>query len=82
MEKAEIKLTMDAERMEALTYYLQERSKTQLQNELGKVLEKLYQETVPKDVREYIERPPKKPSPPKSKPKPKSTAPPKPEAEK
>ena len=82
MEKTEIKLTMDADRMEALTYYLQERSNTQLQKELGALLEKLYQETVPQDVREYIERPAKKPSPPKSKPKPKSAVPPKPEAEK
>lgn len=80
MEKAEIKLTMETERMDALTYYLQKKNSTQLQKELGKVLEKIYEETVPQDVREYIERQQKKAAP--SRPRPKPAAASKPEAEK
>lgn len=69
MEKTEITLSFETERLEALGYYLQKKGSAQLQKELGKVLERLYEETVPKDVREYIDRQQKKPSAPKPKPK-------------
>lgn len=55
MDKTEFTVSMEAERMEALSYFLQKKGNASLQKELGKVLEKLYEETVPADVREYID---------------------------
>ena len=55
MDKTELTVSMETERMEALSYFLQKKGNASLQKELGKVLEKLYEETVPEDVREYID---------------------------
>ncbi len=69
MEKTEIKLSMETAQLEALNYYLQKKNAL-LQKELGKVLEKLYEETVPQEVREYVESRQKKAAPPRPRPKP------------
>lgn len=71
MEKTELSITIDPERMEALTFYLQKEKTTTLQKELGKMLEDLYEKTVPADVRDYIASRSKKSAPQK----PKRTAP-------
>ena len=55
MEKTEVTLSIETEKLEAITHYLQKKGNASLQKELGKVLEKLYEETVPPDVREYID---------------------------
>ena len=71
MEKETITLGIEPERMEALTFYLQKEKTSSLQKELGKMIEELYEKTVPADVREYIEGRMKKtaaPSKPKVKP--------------
>lgn len=73
MEKTEIKISIENERLEALTYFLQKKETSSLQKELGKILEELYEKTVPPDVRDYIDGRQKKAAPPK----PKGKAPPK-----
>ena len=70
MEKTEIKISIDNERLEALTYFLQKKETSSLQKELGKILEELYEKTVPPDVRDYIVGRQKKAVPPKPKVKP------------
>lgn len=72
MEKTEIKISIDNERLEALTYFLQKKETSSLQKELGKILEELYEKTVPPDVRDYIDGRLKKAVPPKVKATPKS----------
>ena len=44
MEKTELTVSIEPERMEALTFYLQKEKTTTLQKELGKMLEELYDE--------------------------------------
>ena len=70
MEKTEIKISIDNERLEALTYFLQKKETSSLQKELGEILEELYEKTVPPDVRDYIDGRQKKAAPPKPKVKP------------
>lgn len=70
MEKTELTISMETERMEALSYFLQKKGNASLQKELGKVLEKLYEETVPAEVRDYIDGRLKKSAAAKPKPKP------------
>lgn len=67
MEKTEIKISIENERLEALTYFLQKKETSSLQKELGKILEELYEKTVPPDVRDYIDGRLKKAAPPKPK---------------
>ena len=55
MEKTEIRISIESERLEALTYFLQKKETSSLQKELGKILEGLYEKTVPPDVRDYID---------------------------
>ena len=55
MEKETVSLGIEAERLEALTFYLQKEKTSSLQKELMKMVEELYEKTVPADVREYIE---------------------------
>lgn len=76
MEKTELSISIETERLEALTFYLQKEKTTTLQKELGKMLEELYEKTVPADVRDYIgSRGKKPPAPkPKTKPTPKMTS--------
>lgn len=73
MEKTEIRISIENERLEALTFFLQKKETSSLQKELGKILEELYEKTVPPDVRDYIDGRLKKAAPPK----PKVKAPPK-----
>ena len=70
MEKTSFSLSMEAERMEALTFYLQKEKTSSLQKELGKMIEELYERTVPLDVREYLEGRAKKAASPKPRIKP------------
>jgi len=67
MEKTEHTISIESERLEALTFYLQKEKTTTLQKELGKMLEELYEKTVPADVRDYIGSRGKKPPAPKPK---------------
>lgn len=67
MEKTELSISIEAERLEALTFYLQKEKTTSLQKELGKMLEELYEKTVPADVRDYIGNRSKKTAPQKPK---------------
>lgn len=55
MEKTEFKISVETERLEALVFFLQKEKASSLQKELGKKLEELYEETVPFDVRAYID---------------------------
>ena len=55
MDKTELTVSIETERLEALTYFIQKKGNASLQKELGKVLEKLYEETVPAEVRDYID---------------------------
>lgn len=64
MQKAEITLTFDEDKLEALAFYLA-KEKTTPQKELLKLLDELYQQKVPADTREYLER--KTPTAPKAK---------------
>lgn len=74
MEKTELTVSIEAERLEALTFYLQKEKTSSLQKELGKMLEELYEKTVPADVRDYIASRNKKAPPQKAKrPAPKQT---------
>ncbi len=70
MEKTELTISIETERLEALTFYLQKEKTTTLPKELGKMLEELYEKTVPADVRDYIGSRCKKPPAPKPKTKP------------
>lgn len=70
MEKTEIRISIENERLEALTYFLQKKETSSLQKELGKSLEALYEKTVPPDVRDYVDGRLKKAAPPKPKVKP------------
>lgn len=70
MEKTELSISIESERLEALTFYLQKEKTTTLQKELGKMLEELYEKTVPADVRDYIGSRCKKPPAPKTKTRP------------
>ena len=62
MEKETVSLGIEAERLEALTFYLQKEKTSSLQKELMKMVEELYEKTVPADVREYIEARARKPA--------------------
>ena len=72
MEKETLTLSIESERLEALTFYLQKEKTSSLQKELGNMIEELYEKTVPADVREYLEGRAKKAAPPKSTVKPSS----------
>lgn len=63
MEKSEITLSFDSERMRAMTIYLKMENST-VQEKLDEALRQLYEKTVPEPVREYLDiisAPPPKP---------------------
>jgi len=64
MQKTEITLSLDGERLDALEFYLKKENST-VQKRMGKVLDELYEKTVPEPVREYLDHK----APPLSKPK-------------
>ena len=68
---AEIQLTFDPEKLEALSYYLAKMHTTPMK-ELTAALNDLYEKHVPADTREYLERkqPPARPRPKPKKPEP------------
>lgn len=54
MEKSEITLSFDSERMRALTIYLKAENST-VQEKMDEAMRQLYEKTVPEPVREYLE---------------------------
>ena len=73
MEKNEITLSFDSEKMEALVFYLKKENTT-VQKKMDEALRLLYEQTVPEPLREYLDAKsaparPKRPSRP-SQPKP------------
>ena len=82
MEKNEITLSFDSEKMEALVFYLKKEN-TNVQHKMDEALRILYEETVPEPLREYLDaksapirpRRPPRPSQPKAEtPKPASAS--------
>ena len=55
MEKTDITIQFEEEKLEALTYFLQ-KDNTTPQKALAQTLDDMYQQHVPADTREYIER--------------------------
>lgn len=55
MEKTDITIQFEEEKLEALTYFLQ-KDNTTPQKALAQTLDEMYQQHVPADTREYIER--------------------------
>ena len=54
MEKSEITLSFDSERMRALTIYLKMENTT-VQEKMDEAMRQLYEKAVPETVREYLE---------------------------
>ena len=54
MEKNEITLSFDSERMDALAFYLAKENST-VQKKMEEALKQLYEQTVPEPVREYLD---------------------------
>ena len=54
MEKNEITLSSDSEKMEALAFYLKKDSAT-VQKKMDEALRLLYEQTVPEPLREYLD---------------------------
>ena len=55
MDKIELKVTMEPERLDALRYFLSAKEKQTPEKELQRLLEELYEKYVPAPVREYID---------------------------
>ncbi len=53
MEKSELTLSFDSERMRALTIYLKMENTT-VQEKMDEAMRQLYEKTVPEPVREYL----------------------------
>ena len=73
MQKTNITLTFDDEKLDALEFSLKKESSTTVQAWLEKSLAELYEQTVPQPLREYLDRraaPPPRPKRP-SRPAPK-----------
>ena len=54
MDKEEVKLSFDSEKMEALTFYLKKENTT-VQKKMDEALRLLYEQTVPEPLREYLD---------------------------
>ena len=54
MEKNEITLSFDSEKLEALALYLKKENST-VQKKLAEALRQLYEQAVPEPVREYLD---------------------------
>lgn len=54
MNKTELTLTMEAEKMEALNFWLRKENTT-AQKKMNEALAMLYEQTVPEAVREYLD---------------------------
>ena len=80
MSKIDITLTFDDEKLDALEFYLRKENGT-VQKRMEEALRKLYEDMVPEEVREFVDRkapPPPRPKRPARPPAPKP-APPAPE---
>lgn len=55
MEKVELKVTMEPERLDALRYFLSEQEKSTPEKELQCGLDELYEKYVPADTRAYLD---------------------------
>lgn len=55
MDKIELKVTMEPERLDALRYFLSAKEKRTPEKELQRLLEELYEKYVPADTREYLD---------------------------
>ena len=55
MEKVNIELSFDADKLEALEYCL-EKERTTAKKKMAESLQQLYEEKVPEAVREYLDR--------------------------
>lgn len=55
MEKIELKVTMEPERLEALRYFLSAKEKSTPEKELQRALEELYEKYIPGEMREYLD---------------------------
>lgn len=83
MEKIEITLSFDSEKMRALTIYLKMQNTT-VQEKMNEAMRQLYEESVPEPVREYLDiisapatrpkRPPRPSQPKTAAPKPASVS--------
>jgi len=71
MEKTTLTITIENEKLDALTYFLQSKEHTTPQKILDKMLQEMYEKYVPADTREYIDS---RIKPAASKPKAKKTA--------
>lgn len=56
MEKVELKVTMEPERLDALRYFLSAKEKSTPQKELQHALDELYEKYVPAEMREYLDK--------------------------
>lgn len=55
MEKTELKVTMEPERLDALRYFLSAKEKSTPEKELQRALDQLYEKCVPAEMREYLD---------------------------
>lgn len=55
MEKTELTVSMESERLEALRYFLAAKNKRTPQKELQRALEELYETYVPAETRAYLD---------------------------
>ena len=55
MEKTELKVSMEPERLDALRYFLAAKHKSTPQKELQRALEELYEAYVPAETRAYLD---------------------------
>ena len=66
MDKTELTVTIEPERLDALRYFLSAKEKSTPQRELQRALEELYEKYVPAEMREYLDskcRTPARPRP-------------------
>lgn len=55
MDKIELKVTMEPERLDALRYFLSAKEKSTPEKELQCALDQLYEKYVPAEMREYLD---------------------------
>lgn len=55
MDKIELKVTMEPERLDALRYFLSEQEKSTPEKKLQRGLDELYEKYVPADTRAYLD---------------------------
>ena len=54
MKKTNLTISFETEKLDALNFYISKKD-IELQGELADTLQKLYEKTVPKETREYLE---------------------------